>query len=567
MLVSRLQHADARSGDAPIIKTEPPAPDSTPGLDRRRFLLAGSTGLGLIASPLGAQTARGFTHGVASGEPTAQSVLLWTRFAASRPIRLRYEVADTPDFARVRAGGSVTASPASDGCAKAIARGLQPNRWYHYRFIAPDGTKSLVGRTRTLPDGPVDRFRMAVFSCANIGFGYFNAYAHAAAADDFDLAVHLGDYLYEYDAANYPSEKQRVEGRLPEPMSEIVRLADYRLRYASYRRDPDLLRLHQLYPMISVADDHETANDSWRGGAENHTPETEGPWAARKRAAIRARTEWLPISDAPWARYDVGNLATIFRLETRLTARDKPFDLAALVTGVPADQVQPALTAFRDGAYADPKRTLMGAAQEQWLSKGLAQSVRAGCKWQVLAQQVVMGGLSTPPDLLERVGGDAPDYVKRRLTAATTATRAGLPANMDAWDGYPAARARLLAGARAANANLVTLTGDTHNAWAFELTHRGEAAGVEFAGQSVTSPGFEGSLGKVPPRDLASMLVRHNPALRWADTSQRGYMAVELTPTIAACEWRFVGNVRERSATLVGTHRMATALGSNRFTA
>lgn len=546
---------------------QPPAPIALPQLSRRGVLLGGAMGLGLAAAPLAAQLGGGFTHGIASGEPTANSVLLWTRFVGSRPVRLRYEVSDSPDFAKVRAGGSATASPQTDWCAKATARGLAPGAWYHYRFIAPDGTISPAGRTRTLPDGSVERFRLAVFSCSNLGFGHFNAYAHAAEAADFDLAVHLGDYLYEYDVASYPSAAQRVEGRLPEPASEIVRLADYRLRYASYRRDPDLMRLHQLFPMISVTDDHESANDSWKGGAENHSPETEGPWSARKTAALRARSEWMPVSDAHWARYDIGNLASLFRLETRLVARDKPFDLAALVKGLPAEQVGPALRAFREASYADPKRTLMGVAQERWLARGLSASVRSGRKWQVLAQQVVMGGLATPPDLLEKVGKDAPDYVLRRLAAANAASRAGLPANMDAWDGYPAARERLLKAAREANANLVTLTGDTHNAWAFELAHAGEPAGVEFAGQSVTSPGFEGTLGKVPPTDLAASLVRHNPQLRWTDTSRRGYMAVELSNARASCEWRFTGSVRGRTNELVATHRMSAALGARRFDA
>jgi alkaline phosphatase D len=544
---------------------QPPEPIALPSLSRRGLLLGGAMGIGLAAAPLASQLSGGFTHGIASGEPSASSVLLWTRFVGNGPARLRYEVSETADFAKVRAGGSVTASPQNDWCAKATARGLAPGAWYHYRFIAPDGTISPVGRTRTLPEGPTERFRLAVFSCSNIGFGYFNAYAHAAETADFDLAVHLGDYLYEYDVASYPSAAQRVEGRLPAPANEIVRLADYRLRYASYRRDPDLMRLHQLYPMISVTDDHESANDSWKGGAENHSPETEGPWSARKSAALRARAEWMPVSDAHWARYDIGDLASLFRLETRLIARDKPFDLAALVKGLPADQIGPALRAFREGSYNDPKRTLMGAAQERWLARGLAGSVRSGRKWQVLAQQVVMGGLATPTDLLDKVGKDAPDYVLRRLAAATAASRAGLPANMDAWDGYPAARTRLLKAAREANANLVTLTGDTHNAWAFELAHAGEPAGVEFAGQSVTSPGFEGSLSKVPAADLAASLVRHNQQLRWADTSRRGYMAVELNSARASCEWRFTGAVRGRSSELVATHRMSAPLGARRF--
>ena len=168
------------------------------------------------------------------------------------------------------------------------------------------------------------------------------------------------------------------------------------------------------------------------------------------------------------------------------------------------------------------------------------------------------------------------DYLTAKATpvAARTATQIALMDttlnpklgyNLDAWDGYPAARERLLRAAREANANLVTLTGDTHNAWAFQLAHGGEAAGVEFAGQSVTSPGFEGTLGKLPPTDLAASLVRHNPQLAWTDTSRRGYMAVELTPQRATCEWRFTPSVRQRSAELAGTHRMSATAGANRF--
>lgn len=546
---------------------QPPAAVPMPALDRRSLLRGGLLGAGLVgAAPLAAQIGGGFTHAVASGEPAAKSVLLWTRYVGSRPTRLRFEVSESAEFTKIASGGSVTATPANDWCAKATARGLAPGRWYHYRFVAPDGSFSPVGRTKTLPEGSTDRFRMAVFSCSNLGFGYFNGYAHAAQADEFDLAVHLGDYLYEYAAEIYPSAAQTVSGRQIEPPSELVHLAEYRRRYASYRLDPDLMRLHQLYPMVAVFDDHETANDAWKGGAENHSSESEGSWSARTKAAIKARSEWLPVSDKPWARYDVGDLATLFRIETRITARYKPIDVNDAVAGVPPERLDAALAALRDGAWADPKRTLMGGAQEQWLASGLASSVRSGRRWQVLVQQVIMGGFSTPPDLLERIGTDVPAAVRRRLTAAAMTSRAGLPVNMDAWDGYPAARKRLFAAARSADANLVTLTGDSHNAWAFDLAHEGEGVGVEFAGQSVTSPGFESSLGMIRPADLAASLVGHNNGMKWADTARRGYMAVELTPAQAACEWRFSDPVRARSATLAGTHRMVAAYGARRFT-
>lgn len=200
--------------------------------------------------------------------------------------------------------------------------------------------------------------------------------------------------------------------------------------------------------MLCVADDHESANDSWHGGAENHQPESEGPWSVRKAAAIRARSEWLPISDEPWAEYQIGDLATLFRLETRLTARDKPFDLGTLISGKDRESAIAALEAFRDGGFRDAGRELMGRAQQDWLADGLLRSRRAGTQWQVLVQQVLMGSLATPTRLVGALPGNTPDYIRQRVLAGALASDAGLPLNMDAWDGYPAARAGVRGGAR-----------------------------------------------------------------------------------------------------------------------
>ncbi|MXO51794.1 alkaline phosphatase [Erythrobacter gaetbuli] len=549
-----------------MFKTEPPASAPIAPLDRRTLLKGGALGAGLLAAPLSAASgARGFTHGVASGEPGVEKVMLWTRYVADDVVALEFQVAETQDFADPVAEGSAIASPETDCCAKAWADGLRSGKWYYYRFIAPDGSVSDTGRTRTLPEGPTARWRMAVFSCSNIGFGWFNAYAHAADANEFDCALHLGDYFYEYGYGTYPSEAEWLAARAPlDPQSEIVLLNDYRARYAQYRSDPDLRRLHQVYPMISGWDDHESTNDSWEGGAQNHQSETEGEWSVRKAAAMRAYREWMPVSDEPWAAYEVGDLATLFRLETRLTARSQQFDYGMLLRGTTSpEQGIAALTAFREERYRDPAREVLGAEQQDWLADGLMRSAKGGKAWQVLVQQVLLGKSSSATSLTDNLPAGLPDFVQRRVVAGALASRAGLPINMDAWDGYPAARERLYQASLAAGANLVSLAGDTHNAWAFDLTHGGERVGVEFGGQSVTSPGFENFLPQLKPADIAGALVERNPELKWMDASRRGYMAVELTPSSATSEFRFLAGVRDKGAGVVGTHRV-TALAGQR---
>lgn len=540
-------------------------PSAAFALSRRNLFQLGIVGGALAAAPLAAKYPLGFTHGVASGEPGSSSVLLWSRYAAGQPTTLRWEVSQDESFRKVVAGGTVLATPDHDWCVKQVAENLEPDSWYYFRFIAPDGSESCTGSTRTLPVGSVDSFRMAVVGCSNKGFGWFNAYAHIAEQGDFDLVLHTGDYLYEYPVGTYPSAAEALAGRKLDPAHEIIALADYRARYANYRTDPDLQRLHQLYPMLHVPDDHESANDSYALGAENHDPATEGPWEARKRAAIRARLEWLPVSDDPWAAYEIGDLATLFRLETRLTARTKPFDLGQIMRrggGDPARTIA-ALEAFRDGEWRDPSHTLMGEIQEDWLAKGFETSRRSGKTWQVLLQQVIMANLRSSGDIAEGMTDVVPDYLRQRIRASVLNSKVGLPFNMDAWDGYPAARERLLLSAQEADANLIVLAGDSHNAWASELDNAGAAAGIEFAGHSVSSPGFEGYLGWVPPEKLAAQSVAENTQLKWAETGHRGYMAIELTPRRATAEYRFLETVRSRTTALAGTKRITSSAGSH----
>lgn len=538
-------------------------------LNRRQLIGLAAAGAGVLAtSGQAAQllTARGFTHGVASGEPDGDSLLLWMRYVAAADTVLTCEVSATPDFRTVAGGAMVVASPERDGCVSAEVAGLTPGTRYHYRFVAPDGTASPVGRARTLPQSGTEPFRMAVFSCANLPFGFFNAYGHAADDAEFDLAVSLGDYFYEYERGKYPSAGEAMASRVIEPAGEILHLADYRLRYATYRADPDLQRLHAALPMVAMWDDHEVANDDWTGGAENHDPATEGDWTARRRAAERAWEEWMPVRPGRHRSYRVGELATLILPDTRVTGRSKQLSFPDLPAG-DAAAARRRLTEFRDGALADPARSMMGAAQEALVAAELQASVAAGTRWQVIGQGTVLGSLRSPSQIGDWAPAGAPEFVRRRLVAGLAASAVGLPFNLDSWDGYPAARERLLASAAEADANLVVLAGDSHNAWAFDHAVGGQRVGVEFDGQSVTSPGFESYLPGATEAQRSAALVKTNPGLRWANTGDRGYMAVTLTVDRAESEWRFADTIRTRSMKLKGTHQLAARHGERRLEA
>ncbi|MAX01029.1 MAG: alkaline phosphatase [Sphingomonas sp.] len=522
-------------------------------INRRSLLMTGTLGMGAFSVPGFAQTsnvsaAKGFTHSVASGEPASDAMLFWTRYVpnAEKQVELALEVSKTDDFARPVASGKVITGPWRDYTAKLALDGLEPATVYYYRFRAPDGSVSPVGMTKTLPEDGLKAFRAAIFSCSNLPYGYFNAYGHAADRSDIDLAVHLGDYFYEYKQGGYAPAGGAVDGRWPQPVGEIVHLDDYRLRYASYRADPDLQRLHQMKPMIAQWDDHESANDSWEGGAQNHQPGEEGSWDARKAASIQAYREWMPVSDEPWKAYDIGGLATLFRTETRLLGRTEQPDIAPLFkTADPAK----ALAGFRDGKWEDPAATMMGSEQEIWLADAMAASVKGGKKWQVVGFGTIMGETRAPASAMDWVAPDAEDRVKNYVRAGVLAGKLGLPMNFDNWGGYPAARARFLKSAQEMGSDLVVISGDSHNAWAYDLAQGGERAGVEFAGHSVTSPGYESAI-KVDPKRMDDALVGANPELKWCDTSNRGYMVMTIEPDRVTNQWLFCDTILKKSNNL-----------------
>lgn len=529
-------------------------------INRRTALgLIGGGGLGAIALPARAQPAlrdARFDHGVASGDPAADGAVLWTRASvatgAEGDVPLVWRVAPL-EGGRTLRSGRVTARAAADHTAKVVVAGLRSGTEYRYWFETAAGTRSPIGRFRTLPVGRTDRFVLALASCQLWPGGYFNAYADMARLPRLDAVLHLGDYIYEYGPEGYGSEIGRALGRLPDPPHETVTLADYRRRHAQVKSDPAMQAAHARAAFICVWDDHETANDAWVGGAENHTPSREGDWRARKAAALQAYFEWMPIrpparaSDpaAIFRSFEIGELATLAMLETRLLARDeqiafkgevpRPDDIAAMLR----DRLR-------------PDRELLGAAQFAWLERVMQRSVRARKPWQLLGQQVVMARVAGP-DAVAGYGAERwraiearlPAGLRARVAASQAGYRAGLPFNLDSWDGYPAARERLYAMLRRVGARTVAFSGDSHAAWANDLYDAsGALVAAEFGTTAISSPSF----GDVLP-GLGEVIAAQNREVAWNDQDRKGYTLVTLTPERASAEFVAMSTVTSRSYT------------------
>ncbi|MEM9334961.1 MAG: alkaline phosphatase D family protein [Pseudomonadota bacterium] len=304
-------------------------------ITRRHFVTRFVPGvaLALALRPAIASPSASFDYGVASGDPTATGILLWTRVTPrfDGETEVNWQVASDPDFETVLARGTTSTTAARDYTVKVEVDGLEPGRSFFYRFDSL-GAVSQTGRSKTLPVGELGRYTLGVCSCSNYPAGYFNAYGLMAQTDSIDAVLHLGDYLYEYDKAGYASQRSRAMGRESLPGHEIVSLSDYRARHAQYKSDSDLQDAHARHPFITVWDDHETANDSYVTGAQNHDA-SEGDWAARKAAAVQAYYEWMPIREpaqrdrsAIYRAFEIGDLATLVMLETRNTARTQPAD-------------------------------------------------------------------------------------------------------------------------------------------------------------------------------------------------------------------------------------------------
>lgn len=517
-----------------------------------------------------------FDFGVASGDPLADRVVLWTHAAPANSqsaVSLTWEVARDAGFTQVVSSGQVEATAAAGFTAKVDATGLSAGQSYYYRF-REGSNNSPVGRTRTLPASGVGSVKMAVFSCANYPAGFFHAYSEAV-NQGAEYAVHLGDYIYEYPANGYASQDAVALGRVSSPANECFTLADYRARYAQYRSDPDLKRLHASLPLIAVWDDHEIANDAYVTGAENHTEGAEGAFADRVAAALKVWHEWMPIRTPDmtdlrqiYRSFDFGSLLSLHMLETRLLGRDKGI-------GLP-DLVNPATQAAALASLSSTSRQMMGTTQQTWLQQQMAAS---SATWQVLGQQVLMARMAFPVSILlaldpsntdpvAQAAGlqDITDYITAKNTPAglRTPTQVALldPAinpqlgyNLDAWDGYPVAREVLLVTANTLGKRLVALAGDTHNAWHSDLTLiGGTKVGEEFATPGVSSPGLEEYLSAISPVQAAGIFTGVIDTLNYADTARRGFLLMTFTPTAATGDWYFVNTVKSSSYTVVLGH-------------
>ncbi|CAM5634078.1 alkaline phosphatase D family protein [Streptomyces canus] len=529
---------------------------------RRRTVVKAAAATAVLAAPLAAalparaaDEAPAFLHGVASGDPLPDGILLWTRVTPTTEAvpgsglgpdtEVGWVVAKDKAFTTVVAKGSVTATAASDHTVKADVRGLTPATDYWFRFSA-GGTESPAARTRTAPasDAAVANLRFGVVSCANWEAGYFSSYRHLAARGDLDAWLHLGDYIYEYGTGEYGTRDTVV--RQHAPTHEILTLADYRIRHGKYKTDPDLKALHAVAPVVAIWDDHEFANDAWSGGAENHTEGTEGAWSARQAAAKQAYFEWMPVRPAiagtTYRRLRFGKLADLSLLDLR---------------SFRSQQV-----AVGNGSVDDPDRTLTGRAQLDWLKAGLKSS---DTTWRLVGNSVMISPFA--------IGSLSADLLKP-LAELLGLPKEGLALNTDQWDGYTDDRRELLAHLRShAIRNTVFLTGDIHMAWANDVPvdagtyPLSASAATEFVVTSVTSDNLDDLL-KVPQGSVtalaAPVIQVANRHVHWVDTDRHGYGVLDITADRAQMDYYVLSDKTKANATSSWARSYRTRTGTQK---
>ncbi|MGW0205025.1 alkaline phosphatase D family protein [Streptomyces sp. NPDC003233] len=529
---------------------------------RRRTVVKAAAATAVLAGPLAASLparaadqAPAFLHGVASGDPLPDGVLLWTRVTPTPDAvpgsgvgpdtEVSWVVARDKAFTGIVAKGSVTATAASDHTVKADVRGLQPATDYWFRFSA-GGTDSPVARTRTAPatDATVANLRFGVVTCANWEAGYFAAYRHLAARNDLDAWLHLGDYIYEYKSGEYAARGTVV--RPHAPVNEIITLADYRIRHAEYKTDPDLQALHLKAPVVAIWDDHEFADNAWSGGAVNHTEGAEGTWTARKAAAKQAYFEWMPVRPAiegtTYRRLRFGKLADLSLLDLRSFRSQQ--------------------ASAGSGSVDDPNRTITGRAQLDWLKAGLKAS---DTKWRLVGNSVMIAPFV--------IGSLTADLLKP-LAKLLDLPQDGIGVNTDQWDGYTHDRRELLDHLRSNGiGNTVFLTGDIHMSWANDVPvdagtyPLSPSAATEFVITSVTSDNLddmvkvrEGTVSAV----AAPLIEVANRHVHWVDTDRHGYGVLDITADRAQMDYYVLSDRTDQNATSQWVRSYRTRSGTQK---
>ena len=513
----------------------------------------GAIGLSTSISSSCSQNTYFFHHGVASGDPLEDRVILWTRVTPQKPgpVETILEISESENFNKVVFSKKIQTSSLSDYTIKydfVAKRYCNSDKWFFYRFRIGN-TISDIGKSKTFSTN-TSVVKIGIFSCSNYPAGYFNAYEAAAKKNDLDLWLHLGDYLYEYPMGGYATDDAEKLGRVPKPLHEMISLSDYRQRHAQYKLDQSSKALHKNAPLIAVWDDHEFSNDAWKRGAENHSGDgSEGDFYARRSAAIKAYYEWMPIREQQNKRrifreFKIGKLIHLLMLDTRQYARDKQIQPKEYLTESGFNQAK-----FYDELNSK-NRELIGSEQLAWIEDSV---FKTDAVWTIFGQQVLMAKLKFP-DLSKMIASEEiPSFLKPYLKFLGL----GIPSNLDAWDGYPAERNKLYKLMNNANKKFISLAGDTHNSWVSELEDlSGKKVGVELGAPSVTSPGITDILN-LDRRKFINSIVKINKELKWMDPSNRGYLSLDCRKNKIIASFNFIKELERINPEIISTQSFA----------
>ncbi len=531
-------------------------------LTRREALIGVSSTLLLPAACSQTGVARdaaseaAFLHGVASGDPDTTSVVIWTRVSnADGQTDVEWRVAADDDFRNVVAHGQYRTDASRDYTVKVVVADLNPGQEYFYQF-GVDGIRSPAGQTKTLPAGHVDRLVLAVATCSNYSFGYFNAYDVIANDPTIDLVVHLGDYIYEHGPDGYGGEAGRRIGRDHEPRHEALTLVDYRQRHAQYKTDSSSKKMHARHPLIVIWDDHESANNPWMGGAQNHQ-DGEGDWRTRRAGSLQAFYEWLPIRDPQygatraeyWRHYKFGDLASLITLESRHIGRSRQIDIDDYLDDINsrADAQE-----FINTVIGAPDRKLLSSEMEQFLADEFAESVRANRRWRIIGNQSVMARRTAPilnDPFFASLRNDLVDDATNMLDGLTQLGSLELPVDLDSWNGYPAARESFYQISKDAGArDLLVLAGDSHSYWQNALYDAaGNSMGVELGSTGITSPRSLLDLGQEGIRRYDELNAANNKEVLWTEGRYRGFIRLEIDHDAAHADFVTVSDIESRN--------------------